>query len=459
VIQRTVSPVDGSVFVERELATESSIDAALDQVSQAWEMWRQISLTERIDILSRAVDHVTARTDELANELTWQMGRPISQTPGEIAGFAERARTMLHLAPEALSDIEPPPKEGFHRWIRRESAGPVLVLSPWNYPWLCAVNAVWPALVAGNPVVLKHSDQTPLVAERLAEALQSAGLPDGVLRVLHTSHEQTARIVADSRIRRVAFTGSVEGGRAVHRAAAGTFKPVALELGGKDPAYVRADFDVARAAENLVDGAMFNSGQSCCAVERIYVHRSQFEEFVQRYAAIVGQYRLGDPTDEATNLGPVVRKRSAEAIQAQVDDAVRRGATALIDPESFSGHLPGTAYLAPQVLINVAQDMPLMQDETFGPAVGIMAVDSDEDAVAMMNDSAFGLTASIWTADQEAAIAIGEQLDTGTVFMNRCDALDPELAWVGVKDSGQGCSLSILGFDAFTRPKSFHLKR
>jgi len=458
-LQQTFSPIDNRLLVERPLATRGELDALVDRAAGAFSSWRSTPLAERQARATAWIEAVTANTDVLAAELTAQMGRPIRYSAGEIRGFADRGHTMIRLATTALADVQLPEKEGFVRFIRREPVGVVLVLAPWNYPWLTAVNAIIPAIVAGNTVLLKHSDQTPLVAERLAEAAAQAGLPEGVFQVVHMSHALTAEIVADPRIAQVLFTGSVEGGRAVHQAAAGTFKAVGLELGGKDPAYVRADADLDYAIENLVDGAMFNSGQSCCGIERIYVHADVYDRFVEGFAALTRTYVLGDPTDPDTTLGPVVRARNAQGIQAQVDAAVAAGAKALIDPALFPATSRGGQYLAPQVLVDVTHDMDVMWEETFGPVVGIMKVASDAEAIAKMNDSKFGLTASVWSADLDKAAELGDALETGTVFLNRCDALDPELAWVGVKDSGRGCTLSAVGYESLTRPKSFHLRR
>jgi acyl-CoA reductase-like NAD-dependent aldehyde dehydrogenase len=455
---RAVSPVDGAVFDERGAAELTAVGHQLDVAVKAYAAWRRVPLEERLRALTAFVDAVEARAPELARELAIQMGRPVSQTPGEIRGFVDRGRTMIRLAPEGLASIVPGPKPGFNRYITREPLGVVLALAPWNYPWLCAVNTIVPALAAGNVVLLKHSDQTPLVPERLLEAARAAGLPAGVFQVAHTTHDVVADVVKDPRVAFVAFTGSVEGGRAVHRAAAGTFKSVGLELGGKDPAYVRADADLGYAIENVVDGAFFNSGQSCCAVERVYVHRDVYAAFVEGASALVSKYRLGNPLDADTNLGPVVRASNAATIRAQLRDALSRGARPLIDEGGFSAARDGTPYVAPQLLVDVTDDMPVMAEETFGPLVGVAPVDSDDEAIARMNHSRYGLTASIWTRDTDAAVRIGEQLETGTVFQNRCDALDPELAWVGVKDSGRGVTLSRVGYEPLTRPKSFHLR-
>jgi acyl-CoA reductase-like NAD-dependent aldehyde dehydrogenase len=452
------SPVDGSTFLERSYASEERIEATLSGAYAAFEDWRCSPLTTRIAMVSAGVDALTAQTPKLAEELTWQMGRPISQSPGEIRGFAERARTMIELAEPTLANINTSDKIGFERFIVREPLGVVLSIAAWNYPYLIAVNSVIPALIAGNTVILKHSDQTALVAERIAEAFETAGLPKGVFQVLHMTHEDTARVVADPRVAFVSFTGSVSGGRAVHQAAAGHFKAVGLELGGKDPAYVRSDADLAYSVENLIDGAFFNSGQSCCGIERIYVHHTLFSDFVGDFVAKARRYQLGDPTEPSTNLGPLVRSRSADAVRSHIASAVAMGAQAHIDEADFPISRPGTPYLAPQVLTNVHHGMDVMREETFGPVVGIMAVEDDDEALNLMNDSPYGLTASIWTRDANAALSLGKNIDTGTVFMNRCDALDPSLAWVGVKQSGRGCTLSRVGYEHLTRPKSFHLK-
>jgi len=456
---RTVSPVDSSVLVERPLASESAIENALARAAEAQKRWRNVSVAERVALVERMVEWCVARADTLGEELTRQMGRPISYTPNEIRrGFQERALYLCTVAQEALADVPADKKEGFQRFIRREPLGVVLVVAPWNYPWLTSVNAVVPALLAGNSVILKMAQQTPLVAERYAEAFKAAGLPEGVFQHLHMDHAQTARVIGDERIAFVAFTGSVEGGQAVQKAAASRFIATGLELGGKDPAYVRADADLSFAVENLVDGTYFNSGQSCCGIERIYVQKELFKPFVDGFVDLTRKYRLGNPLDKGTTLGPMVRADAAQTVRTQIREAIAKGAKPLIDTKEFPADKEGTPYLAPQVLVNVDHGMKVMTEESFGPVVGIMPVESDEQAIRLMNDSRYGLTASIWTRDADAALRIGDQVETGTWFMNRCDYLDPALAWTGVKDSGRGCTLSRLGIEAFTRPKSFHLR-
>ena len=457
-MQKTISPIDGSVYVELELATPAVVDETLDRARSAQLAWRSTSVADRAKILSTFCDIFESQRAEIATELTWQMGRPIRYSPSEVNGALERARHMIAIAPQALADIDAGQKENFTRFVRREPLGVVLTVAAWNYPYLIAVNSIVPALMAGNAVILKHSAQTPLCAERFASSLSQAGLPEGVFQVLHLTHADTEKIIRDPRVDFVAFTGSVAGGHMVQRAASERFIGVGLELGGCDPVYVRHDADLAHAIENVVDGAYFNSGQSCCGLQRIYVHERVYDRFVDGFIDLTRKYVLGNPLEQSTTLGPVIRPAAADTIRQQIEASIRAGAKPAIDESTFAVSKPGTAYLAPQVLLDADHSMTVMREEIFGPVAGLMKVSSDEQAIALMNDTAFGLTAAIWTKDEEAALAIGDRIDTGTWFMNRCDYLDPALAWVGVKNSGRGCTLSMVGYEHLTRPKSFHLR-
>ena len=458
VVQRTITPIDDTLLVERPYASAADIARTVEAAGRAQRAWKHTPVAERQKLVSRAVDAFVAKKDIIAEEITRQMGRPLGQSPGEIRGFEERARYMIGIAPEALADIDPGRKDGFNRFIRREPLGTVFVVAPWNFPYLTSVNAIVPALMAGNAVILKHSAQTPLCADRYAEAFRAAGLPEGLFQTLVLTHDDTSRMIGSPGVDYVAFTGSVAGGHAVVRAAADRFISTGLELGGNDPAYVRADADLAHAVENLVDGAFFNSGQSCCGIQRVFVDAKLYDKFLDGFVDLTNKYRLGNPLQSEINLGPVVRSKAADEIRKQVNDAVRAGAKATIDAKHFAADKAGTAYLAPQVLIGADRNNPIMKDECFGPVVAIAKVGSDEEAIARMNDNPFGLTAAIWTSDEDAAIHIGDRVETGTWFMNRCDYLDPALAWVGVKDSGRGCTLSRVGYESLTRPKSFHLR-
>lgn len=453
-----ISPVDGREVARKATASAVEIESAIAAARKAQAQWARVPVAERARLCSAAVDAMLAMRAEIAPELSWQMGRPIKYAGGELGGFEERARYMIGIAEEALSPLIPAAKDGFKRYVRRDPAGIVLTVAPWNYPYLTAVNSVIPALMAGNAVIFKSAAQTILVGDRFQSAMDKAGLPKGLFRTLTLSHDDTTKLIASGKIDQVCFTGSVAAGRAVEAAAAGTFTGIGLELGGKDPAYVRADVDLAHAIENIVDGAYFNSGQCCCGIERVYVHEDVYDKFVDGFTSLTKQYVLGDPLDEKTTLGPMAQKRLAATVREHIAQATSKGAKALIDPKSFPKDAEDSAYLAPQVLVNVDHSMKVMMEETFGPVAGIMKVKNDDEAIALMNDSPYGLTASLWTRDRDAAETIGMQIETGTVFMNRCDYLDPGLAWTGVKDTGRGATLSKLGYEALTRPKSFHLR-
>lgn len=455
---KVISPIDGSTYYECEMHTQKDIEAALLSATNAQNEWIELPISKRKEFINKFIEAFEKNEKRISEELTRQMGRPISYSPFESKGTIERSRGMVDIAESSLVDVLVEEKEGFNRYIKREPLGVVFVVPAWNYPYLIAVNSIVPALLAGNAVILRHSAQTPLVAERFAEAFEKAGLPAGLFQYLHLSHGDTAKVIEDPRVNFVAFTGSVKGGYEIQKVAAQRFIGVGLELGGKDPAYVRSDVDLNFAIENLVDGAFFNSGQSCCGIERIYVHESVYDKFIEGYIELTKNYKLGNPLDPDTTLGPVAKRSGADLVRQHIDQAVKSGARSTIDEALFPEAKPDTNYLAPQVLLDVDHSMHVMYDESFGPVVGIMKVKNDSEAIALMNDSPYGLTASIWTADEDKAILIGDKVNTGTWFMNRCDYLDPHLAWVGVKDSGRGCSLSKVGYEHLTRPKSYHLR-
>ena len=457
-IIQCISPVDGNVYAERPATSIDEARARFQTAKHVQGEWAALPLAERCALLHKAVDYFLSTQSEIAEELAWQMGRPVSQGAGEIRGLEERARHMIDIAPKTLEQDVLPQNDLALRTIRREALGAVLVIAPWNFPYLTATNAIFPALAAGNAIILKHSAQTLVCGERFAQAFKAAGLPEGVFQLILTNNSDTTSLIGEGHHDHIVFTGSVGVGRSLQQANAVNFSGIDLELGGKDPAYVRSDANVEFAATSLVDGAFFNSGQSCCGIERIYVHKDVFQPFLDKVVETVEAYRLGNPTDVSTTLGPVVKPGAAEFVRSQVSDAIAAGARALIDPASFPADQPGTAYLAPQVLVDVTHSMRVMSEESFGPVVGVMAVDNDEEAIQLMNDSDFGLTTSIWTADLDAAEAMSAQLETGTCFANRCDYLDPGLAWTGVKDTGRGCSLSAHAYDQLTRLKSYHFR-
>jgi acyl-CoA reductase-like NAD-dependent aldehyde dehydrogenase len=454
-ILKCISPIDGSVFAERATMEPAAARALVDRARAAQADWAARPLAERTRLVMAGVAAVGAMNDEIVPELAHMMGRPV-RYGGEFGGFNERASHMAAIAADALADIAVGEDATFKRYIKRVPHGVVFVVAPWNYPYMTAINTVAPALIAGNTVVLKHATQTLLVGERMARAFHSAGVPEDVFLNVFLDHDTTSTLIAGGAFDFVNFTGSVGGGRAMERAAAGTFTGLGLELGGKDPGYVMEDADLDAAVATLIDGAMFNSGQCCCGIERIYVHESLFDAFVEKSVELVKGYKLGNPLDPDTTLGPMANTRFADEVRAQVAEAVAAGAIA---------HIPtfeqddGGAYLTPQILTNVSHDMRVMRDESFGPVVGIMPVKTDDEAIALMNDSEFGLTASLWTADIDRAIAVGDRVDTGTVFLNRADYLDPGLCWTGCKNTGRGGGLSVIGYHNLTRPKSYHLKK
>jgi acyl-CoA reductase-like NAD-dependent aldehyde dehydrogenase len=453
-----ISPADGSEVARKTTASGAEIAATIEAARKAQAAWRDTPIAGRARLCSAAVDAMLAMRDEIGPEISRQMGRPIRYAANELGGFEERARYMIDIAPQALAPVEPAPKPGFKRYVRRDPLGIVFTIAPWNYPYLTAVNSIIPALMAGNAVILKHAAQTILVGDRFQMAFDRAGLPKGLFRTLALSHDDTLKLIGSGQVDQVCFTGSVEAGRAIERAAAGTFTGIGLELGGKDPAYVRPDVNLEHAIENIVDGVYFNSGQCCCGIERVYVHADVYDKFVDGYVALTKQYVLDDPLDTKTTLGPMAQKRLAATVRDHVGEALAKGARSLIDPKSFKRDADGSTYVAPQVFVNVDHGMKLMMEETFGPVAGIMKVQSDDEAIKLMNDSPYGLTASIWTRDRDAAEKIGARIETGTVYMNRCDYLDPGLAWTGVKDTGRGATLSRIGYETLTRPKSFHLR-
>lgn len=455
-----ISPIDNSVLVTRDYADNNKIKSILDKAKAAQIAWQGTKIKDRVDIIAKFVENMEAMNGEIVPELAKQMGRPVV-FEGEMGPFKERSAYMSNIAPQALAPYIPDndSEDNITRYIERVPLGVVLVIAPWNYPFITAVNGVVPALLAGNAVILKHATQTLLVGERFAEAMANSGMPDNVFNNVLIDHDQVADMLQSGLINHITFTGSVAGGKAIEKAAAGTFATMNLELGGKDAAYVCDDANLPLTVADLVSGAFFNAGQCCCGIERIYVHKAVFDDFLDLFVAETKKLKLGNPLDKSTTLGPMANIRFANTVRKQISDAIAAGAQPLIDRKLFPADDGKTAYLAPQVLINVNHSMDVMMEESFGPVVGIMKVDDDQTAVKLINDSYYGLTASIWTKQQQRASQIGRNIESGIVFMNRCDYVDPRLVWSGVKNTGRGASLSKYGFDALTRPKSYHLRR
>lgn len=452
-----ISPVDGALFASRPVMPKAEVLGTIARARTAQLNWQDTPLATRIKIVLSGMDVLSAQKEAAALEVSHMMGRPKGHF-FEFEGCHERISYMAKIAPDALAPIIIEDSAQFGRRIEREPQGLILVVAPWNYPYLTAMNTIGPALIAGNALVLKHAAQTMLAGERICDAFVAGGLPAGLLQNVFLDHATTSTLIGEDHFDMVNFTGSVGGGQAMEQAAAGTFTAVGTELGGKDPAYVMDDADIDTAVASLMDGAFFNAGQCCCGIERIYVHDSLYDAFLSKAVAVVGALKLGNPLEDGTTLGPMANARFANGVRDQIADAIAGGATALIEPADFPQD-DGGAYLAPQILVDVTHDMRVMREESFGPVVGIMRVSSDEEAIALMNDSEFGLTASLWTQDPDRAARIGRRIETGTVFMNRCDYLDPAVCWTGRKNTGRGTTLSALGFDAVTRPKSYHFKK
>ncbi|KAF4555547.1 Aldehyde dehydrogenase-like protein 16 [Elsinoe fawcettii] len=457
----TISPATNAPIVTRQGPTAAELLDLPARSARAFDSFRKTTLAHRQHIIRKALDLLLERQDELAQELTEQMGRPIAFAAKEITTAVARGEYLLKISGDALADTPGEPQQGFKRFVRKVPLGPVLILFPWNYPYLTLINSIVPAILSGNTVIIKPSPQTPTSAERVYEVLTQAGAPEHVVQYFHCGDfAKIEQLVKAPEIHLICFTGSVAGGLAVQKAASDRVPVrVGLELGGKDPAYVREDVDIEWAAEEIVDGAVFNSGQSCCSLERVYVDEKIHDSFVAAVQKVLSGYKLGDPADKGTHVGPVVSKRSAETIRTHIEDALSKGAQdATPKNESFQNPPKDGNYVAPTVLINVSHDMIVMKEETFGPVVPIMKVKSDDEAVKLMNDSEFGLTASIWTKDVEKGNQLADDIDAGTVFVNRADYPSPDLAWVGIKNSGKGQTLSKFGFDQFSKLKSYHIK-
>jgi acyl-CoA reductase-like NAD-dependent aldehyde dehydrogenase len=450
-----INPFNGEKFRELTYHSRQEVESLLITAGNSQQEWKHTEISERIQLVKDAMDYFHKNQKTIADDITRQMGKPITQSINEIAGMIHRSDVCCTLAEDALKNITLAETDGLRRFIKREPLGVILDIAAWNYPLLIAVNVVVPAVLSGNSVAIKHSSLTPHCGKAFEDAFKFAGAPDGLVTSLIMKHQTQKQVIQSGLIQHLAFTGSVAAGRRVKALVGSQFIESGLELGGKDPAYIREDANVDKVIPAVMDGVFYNAGQSCCAVERIYVHHTLFDTFLSRAIQYMNALNLGNPMEETIDLGPMAQLSGVETAIAQINDAETKGA----DVHYYSGNVPeGRHFLTPAILTNVDHQMDIMQEESFGPIVGIMPVQSDAVAIKLMNDSPYGLTASVWTKDAEKAIEIGNQIETGTFFMNRCDFLDPALPWVGVKDSGKGCTLSALGIQYLTKPKGYYLK-
>ncbi|KAL4889888.1 Aldehyde/histidinol dehydrogenase [Aspergillus ambiguus] len=457
---RTLSPATNEVIFEHPGVSVDEARNLAQAAQDAFQSYRKLSLEERKAIIVKALNIIDANKDTLSAELTTQMGRPIAFCAKEIDTMRMRAEYLLSLADDKLAAVPGQAEEGFRRFVKKDPVGVAFIATAWNYPYLITINTLVPALLAGNAVLLRISPQTPLIGERLVSYFAQAGLPPNVLQVVHCgSLDVLDQIVQLPQISLVSFTGSTTGGLRIREATARRVVPVNLELGGNDPTYVRPDVDLAYVAAQVVDGAVFNSGQSCCSIERVYVHADVHDAFIAELQKELSTYKLGDPTDKSTTTGPVISAQAVKNIAAHVADALSKGAVDATPANATFDPLPAKGnYVAPRLLTNVNHSMVTMREETFGPIIPVMKVSSDDEAVALMNDSDYGLTASVWTKDLAAGEALLERIEAGTVYINRCDYPSPDLAWIGWKNSGLGCTLGPQAFDAFYKLKSYHIK-
>lgn len=453
---KVINPYNQEVVCEVPYDQGETLEKKTSAARTAYETWRWTPLEERARQVKKGLERFLRSAEDVARDVTLQMGKPIKEARREVQTFRDRAEYTMGIAQSSLAPDLLPAKEGFHLRIEHVPLGVVLNIAAWNYPLLIPVNVIVPALLAGNTVLVKHSAKTPLAGQHLERAFGELD-PPHLLTSLVLTHDDASKLISDPRIDHVAFTGSVAGGRELYReAASNRFIDVGLELGGKDPAYVAEDANLEYAVENVIDGACYNAGQSCCAVERVYVHRKLYPEFLERSKAVLESYRLGDPRNEETTMGPLAARSALDLLERQVEDAARRGAKVLLGGKRLAG-TSGNFY-PPTLLAGVPNDAEAMQEESFGPLVPVLSVSGDDEALKHMEDTRYGLTASIWTRDRERAERFASRLEAGTIYQNRCDYLDPSLPWTGFRDSGKGSTLSRYGFYHLTRRKGIHFR-
>ena len=451
-----VNPATGKVAATLPADDAKSVAAKYLRARAAQPKWARVRLKERLAVIARFRELVVQETERLAQVLTTEVGKPITQSRNELKGVLPRIDFFLEETAHALRTERVSGERGapMEERISHEPLGVVANISAWNYPWFVGSNVFIPALLAGNTVLYKPSEFAALTGEEIARLLYAAGVPQDAFIPLVGGGAVGEALLAQP-VDGVFFTGSVATGKKIAAALAGRLVKLQLELGGKDPIYVCEDVDVAKAAASVADGAFYNTGQSCCSVERVYVNAAAFDRFVEAFVAEVKRFRRGDPLEDATYIGPLTRAPQLEVLEAQVKDAVKKGAKVLVGGKRARG--PGH-WFEPTVLVGVDHTMDVMREESFGPVIGIMPVADDAEAVRLMNDTRYGLTAGVYTQDRTRAEKILAQVRSGSVYWNCCDRVSPRLPWSGMGDSGVGLTLSRYGIETFTRPKAWHLR-
>jgi acyl-CoA reductase-like NAD-dependent aldehyde dehydrogenase len=456
---RITNPATGKILASLPSDDARSVRDKFQQARNAQPAWAARTLRERLEIIRRFRSAIEGETEELARTLTLEVGKPIRQSRNELKGLLPRLDFFLAETPRALrpETVHTDRSAGLQETITREPLGIVGNISAWNYPYFVGSNVFIPALLAGNAVLYKPSEFATLTGRLIAGLLHASGVPTDVFVPLIGTGEVGAALLRQP-IDGIFFTGSVATGKKIARTVAGRMIKVQLELGGKDPVYVCEDVDIACTAAAVADGAFYNNGQSCCSVERVYVHESIFERFVDAFVKAVKSFAIGDPLDEKTYLGPLTRAAQLDVLEAQVADAKRKGARVLTGGSRLRG-AGRRSYFAPTVLIDVNHRMAVMREESFGPIIGLMPVRDDAQAITLMNDTEYGLTAGVYTSDVKRARAILGQVSAGSAYWNCCDRVSPNLPWSGLRNSGLGLTLSREGIRTFTDPKAWHLKR
>lgn len=450
-----INPATGEIINEVKEDTQESIAGKFKSLQSHQPEWQKVSLDKRVNVLKKFSDLLEKNIEGLAMTLTSEVGKPLQQSRNEINGARKRIKWLAENAEKYLSPETMTFEEGMEERIMYEPLGVVCNISAWNYPYLVGINVFVPALLAGNAVMYKPSEYAALTGLEIEKLLKEAGVPENIFHVAAGAAD-VGEILLDILFDGYFFTGSYKTGKYIYARVAPKMVVCQCELGGKDPLYVADDIaDIKAVAAGTADGAFYNNGQSCCAVERIYVHEKVYDDYVEEFTKEVKSWKVGLPTEEGTYIGPLSRKDQLEMLKQQVEDALEKGAAIVTGGERLNK--PGY-FFAPTVLTNVNHDMSVMKDESFGPVIGIMKVKNDEEAIQLMQDTEYGLTASVYSSDKARAENILKQINTGTGYWNCCDRVSPALPWSGRKHSGFGATLSHTGIRAFAKPKALHLR-